>query len=233
MSTPVTLAISRFARHRGQAAREQLVLALVAPADDQVVAFPDLDEQLRDVGRIVLQVGVHGHQRGARGMLDAGHHGGGLAAVAAELDHLDPRIGGGQGGAAGEGVIAAAVVDEDDLEGERERRHGVHDRLVQRADARLLVERGHDHRQVERASHRRPHVITGRLVDPPLPIAGQAVPPTLLDPAPGPAAEAADRLRSGRDRSIMIAVNVRARAPAVNLAGVRRCGLIGGGRGIA
>ena len=57
-----------------------------------------------------------------RGVLDAGHHRGGLAVVAPELDHLDPRVGAGQRGAAREGPIAAAVVDEDDLEGERERR---------------------------------------------------------------------------------------------------------------
>ena len=43
---------------RGESAREQLVLAVFAPAADDVEALVHLGEQARDVGRIVLQIGI-------------------------------------------------------------------------------------------------------------------------------------------------------------------------------
>ena len=44
---------------RRQLAGERRVLAVLAPAGDDVVALLELVEQARDVGRIVLEVGVH------------------------------------------------------------------------------------------------------------------------------------------------------------------------------
>jgi hypothetical protein len=114
-------------------------------------------------------------------VLDAGHHGRRLAAVAAELDHLDPRVGGGERGATGESLILAAIVDEKDLEGETERCQRRDDPLVERPDAFLLVERGHDHRQLGRPA------LARRLLSPRLRSSGQAASATLLRSGSRPA----------------------------------------------
>jgi hypothetical protein len=77
---------------RGDLAGYQLVLAVEAPADHDVVALVDLGEEVLDVARVVLQVAVHGDEDPAARLLDAGGHGGGLAVVAAEVDDAHPRV---------------------------------------------------------------------------------------------------------------------------------------------
>ena len=65
----------------------ELVLALVAPADHDIEALPDLFQEQGDVARVVLEIAVHGDDDLAAGVLDAGDHGRGLAVVLTEADH--------------------------------------------------------------------------------------------------------------------------------------------------
>ena len=129
---------------RGNLARDQLVLAVVAPADDEVEAGVDLLQQQRDVGRIVLQVAVHGDEHFAVRVLDARRHRRRLAVVAAELDDAQPRIAACERRSDRDRVVLAAVVDEHHLERPAELIERLHDRLVQRANAFLLVVQRHD-----------------------------------------------------------------------------------------
>ena len=104
-------------RPRRQAARHQGVLALAPPAGDDVVAFVELGEQHRDVGRIVLQIGVERHDDVAARGVEAGGHRRRLAEVAREADDAQLRAaGGGRAQKLGR-LVAAAVVDEQDLDG--------------------------------------------------------------------------------------------------------------------
>ncbi len=156
--------LDRHARHvadqpvgdaRGNLARDQLVLAVVAPADDQVEAGVDLLEQQRDIGRVVLQVAVHGDEHVAVRVLDACGHRRSLAVVATELDDAQPRIALRDRGRDRDRVVPAAVIDEHHLERPAERSQRLHDRVVQRPNALLLVVERHDYRQCGTARARR------------------------------------------------------------------------------
>lgn len=57
-------------------------------AGHHVALFEQL-EQARDVGRVVLQVGIEGHHHVAAGGAEAGREGGGLALVARETQDPD------------------------------------------------------------------------------------------------------------------------------------------------
>src|SRR5690606_24969239 len=73
-------------------ARYQPVLALVSPADDDVIAVVQLGEKLADVRGIVLQVAVHRHDVFPSGEIDARGHRRRLPEVATELDDPEPRV---------------------------------------------------------------------------------------------------------------------------------------------
>ena len=77
----------------------------------------ELVEEAGDLGGVVLEVGVEGEDDVASGGLEAGGEGGGLAEVAAEADGADAGVGGGEPADGGPGAVAAAVVDEEELEG--------------------------------------------------------------------------------------------------------------------
>ncbi len=79
-----------------QEPRDLAVLAVASPSAHDVVALVDAFEQAADVGGIVLQVAVHRNDDLALGEIEARHHRRGLAEVAAEVDHLDPRVPHGQ-----------------------------------------------------------------------------------------------------------------------------------------
>ena len=138
--------MSQFAICEGILRDSQLVLAPMAPTDDDVEAFVHLREQLLDVGRIVLQVTVHGNEDGAAGMLDAGSHGGSLPVIAAKLDHAHARIAARQSHGARERGVLAAVVHQNDLECNAQRLDGSDDGPVERVDVGLLIEQRNNHR---------------------------------------------------------------------------------------
>ena len=78
---------------RRQAAHDEIVDALLAPAADDVAAggFKGL-QHYRDVVRVVLQVAVHGNNDFAGSVVKTGGEGGGLAVIALETDDGDARI---------------------------------------------------------------------------------------------------------------------------------------------
>ncbi|MHC2456271.1 hypothetical protein ACVMIX_002912 [Rhizobium leguminosarum] len=74
----------------GDLAQEQAVLAVLAPADQEVEFTPfQLGDHRRNVLRVVLEVAVHRRDQAALGRVDAGLHGCGLTEVALQLD--DPE----------------------------------------------------------------------------------------------------------------------------------------------
>ena len=74
---------------RGEAAAER-VAAVGLPAGDEVESLVELRQQPRDLGRIVLEVGVDRDDDFALGVREPGREGGGLAEVAAQAD--DPHV---------------------------------------------------------------------------------------------------------------------------------------------
>ena len=71
----------------------------------------DLLDHRRDVGGIVLQVAVGGDDEAAAGVREAGGERRGLAEVAAEADHAQPRVLRLERGQQRERIVGAAVVD--------------------------------------------------------------------------------------------------------------------------
>ncbi len=78
--------------HGRQLAVEKTVLAVLAPAADDVVPFVDLGHEQRDVVGIVLQIGVHGDDHFAARLVEAGREGRRLPEVAAQAHHLEACI---------------------------------------------------------------------------------------------------------------------------------------------
>ena len=107
--------------------------------------LPGLDQLQAHLGR-VLEVGVHDHHRVAPGRgVEAGGHRDLVAEVAGQRDHRDPLVGLAELEQQVERLVAAAVVDVDELEVEVGPLVGRgHERLVEREDAGgLVVDRQH------------------------------------------------------------------------------------------
>ena len=94
----------------------EVVDALLAPAADDVVTLAQLLQEQGNVVGIVLQVAVHGDDVLALGVIEAGGQRRGLPEIAAQLDHHHAAVDGGNLLQHPEGVVAAAVIDEDQLE---------------------------------------------------------------------------------------------------------------------
>ena len=93
------------------------VLAILAPAADDVEAALELIDHRGDVARIVLQIAVRGDDQPAARVLEAGGEGRGLSEVAAEPDHAQMRIARLQPRQDREALVRAPVVDDEDLVG--------------------------------------------------------------------------------------------------------------------
>ena len=96
----------------GQIAFDRRVLAILAPAGNDVKAFVKLGQQLGNVVWIILQVAVHRHDNVASGVIQPGHERGGLAVVAAEVNDSDALVGSGDLVEYGCRAVAAAIVDQ-------------------------------------------------------------------------------------------------------------------------
>lgn len=57
---------------RGDAAHEEVITALIAPAADNIVAFFQFGEKTRDLVRVVLQIAVHSEDEVALRVIEAG-----------------------------------------------------------------------------------------------------------------------------------------------------------------
>ena len=65
---------------------EERVVASRLPSRNEVEAFVELREHLRDLGRIVLEIGVDGHHELSLSLEEAGLQRGGLSEVPAQMD---------------------------------------------------------------------------------------------------------------------------------------------------
>ena len=92
------------------------VLAIFPPAGHDVIAFFELGEQIWNVGRIILQIGIDGYDDVSTRMIETRHHGGGLAIVAGKID--DPKLGveDGQSAQDLQQVVGAAIVNHNHFE---------------------------------------------------------------------------------------------------------------------
>ena len=82
----------KICRDRRQTPREHAIIALLAPAGYDIIAFGHLGQEVGDVGRIVLAVRIHGNDDVAGTMLNCGHERRRLAIVAAQMNDPDARI---------------------------------------------------------------------------------------------------------------------------------------------
>ena len=138
---------------RWNLAQEQAVLAVLAPAGDEVeILVEQAGHHARDVDRVVLQVAVHGHDHVAARRVEAGLHGGRLFEVAGQFDDTDVRaVFTGALQAAIHRRIAAAVIDQHQFPGVLVAGQCLVHPLDQRRDVVfLVVERDDDGQAVRR-----------------------------------------------------------------------------------
>jgi len=94
--------------------------------------------------RIVLEIAVHGDNHLAARIVKAGSERGGLAKVAAQLNHHHPRIQSGDLFEQQKGAVRAGVIHKDDLKIPVLRLHRLHDLGEEGNEAVLLVVKRHD-----------------------------------------------------------------------------------------
>ena len=134
--------------HARQAAGDERVFAILAPAADDVVALFDQRDHRGNVARIVLEVAVGGHDQAAARVRDAGGKRRGLAEVAAEANHAQVRIARLQRRQLLERIVRAAVVDDQDLVRAAVLDQRLGQLVIQRLDVRGLVADGYDDREL-------------------------------------------------------------------------------------
>jgi hypothetical protein len=96
----------------GNVALQRIVLAIFPPARADIESFIEFFEHQRDIGGIILQVAIDRNDDLAAREIEAGHHRGGLAKVAPQMNDFDQRIGGGDFVEDHLALIAAAVIDQ-------------------------------------------------------------------------------------------------------------------------
>jgi hypothetical protein len=129
----------------GDLAEHKAILAPGTLAEDGVVAVLEFFQQQGQVGRVVLQVAVHGGDDVAAAVIDAGLQRCRLAKVPAQAHHLDPAVGGGELLHPAVTAVDAAVVHQDQLVVQPERVERLADAFMQRLDIVALVLDRHDH----------------------------------------------------------------------------------------
>src|SRR5262245_12398644 len=76
----------------GQPAREPSILPLKTPAADNVVAFAEFCYECRNLGRIVLEVPIHGDDNLSLSEIESGLKSGRLAKIPPQPDRNDAGI---------------------------------------------------------------------------------------------------------------------------------------------
>jgi len=102
----------------------------------------------------VLEVGVHYDDDVALGVGEASGDGGLVAEIAGEADDFQAPVGGSKALADFQRTVAAAVIDDDKLEGLFPSERGGGDAAIELFNAILLIERRNDN-----GNHARPNVI--------------------------------------------------------------------------
>src|ERR1700737_50947 len=128
---------------RRDAAEPKIVDAALAPAADDVIALGNLFQKQGDVGRVVLQVTVHGDDVFPASMIEACCQRRSLAEVAAQLDHRNPAIDRGDLAQHMEATVGGTVVHEHDLEGFAVALHNRFEAVVEVGDVLLLIIQGY------------------------------------------------------------------------------------------
>jgi hypothetical protein len=133
---------------RGQKPPDRMVVPFLAPTADDIVPFLKLRHQHGNIGRVILEIGVHRHDHAAPGVGKTGAKGRCLAEVLAKPNDPHPRIDAVQLGENVEALIRTAVVDENDLvlAMALQRRDNL---LVERAKIVLLVKQRDHHRKCQ------------------------------------------------------------------------------------
>jgi hypothetical protein len=131
---------------RGDAAQEEVVSTLCAPAADDIVSLFQLREEVGDLLRVVLEVTVHRQDEVSLGVIEAGCKSGGLTEVATELydeytavycrDLLEEPV----------GSVAGAVVDKYQLEGVTDLLHHGLEAVIESGYVLFFVMEGYDDR---------------------------------------------------------------------------------------
>ena len=122
------------------------IVERVLPAADEIDAIPQVREETGDLNRHVLEIGVQRNDRVTGSRVEPGRQRRGLAEVAPELDDLHPVILGEEHAKDAAGPIRAAVIDKDDLEGERDLLQRFDQLVVELRQALRFVQQQHDRR---------------------------------------------------------------------------------------
>ncbi|VWD57543.1 hypothetical protein BCO19218_06881 [Burkholderia contaminans] len=131
----------------GHALHQRIAPAVGALRGDDLGAGEPAFDHCGDQRGWVLQVGVDQDHGGAGGFVDAGGERGFLAEATGEIDDAHARVAGGDVDQPAERVVAAAVVDADDLETDRlDRFEDRQRRGKERVDGFFLVVERHDER---------------------------------------------------------------------------------------
>ena len=136
---------------RREPAGQSAVLPRAAPAGDDVIALGELGDKPWNVGWIVLPVGIHWDDHVARAVLNRRHQGGGLAVVARQMQHPDPRIAAGNAVEGCRRAVPRPVIGKNDLRRLRQPVEHVGQRAIQFGQRAFFVVDRNDDRNVHLA----------------------------------------------------------------------------------
>ena len=131
---------------RREPARKEPVLSILAPSADDVEAVLDLRQEKGDIPGAVLEVSVEADDDLSFGVVEASRKSGRLAEILSQPDELDPWLTFLQGLKDGPGVVCAAVIDNDDFEGDVEVLEDREEFFEEGGDVVLFVKNGYDDR---------------------------------------------------------------------------------------
>ena len=138
----------RVRHHRRQAAREERILAVLAPAAHDVGAALERLDHRRQVARIVLQIAVQRRDVAPARVLEAGCERRGLPEVAPQPDHPHVGIDGLEPCQDLEALVRAPIVDDDDFVRTSPGVEGRRELAVQVLERRRLVPDRDDDREL-------------------------------------------------------------------------------------
>src|SRR5262249_14580647 len=101
---------------RRDTAQPEIIYAALAPPTDDVVALGNLFEENRNVGRIVLQIAIHGNNVFAASVIKPGSQRGGLPKISAQLDDGHSAVNGCDFAQHVERAIGGTVIHHHDFE---------------------------------------------------------------------------------------------------------------------